>query len=184
MGGYLRQQSGSRTVLATMFTILTGAASSGPMLDVSGLIGPVERGCQLSKMLERFRLVLNTRYTFEEGAVRPDTSLDVPKPFGAAIGHIEAFDRGDHTEIVVLLRGTYRGLPTRSISFRIGHSNGINVTTLAFTATTAEVERVLGPATEASQRAFQTDPDLRLFGFSVRIVSQTGGSALVCNMST
>ena len=172
-------------LLTIMFTGLNAdATSSSKPTDLNDLVGELERGCQLSEMLVAFRSDINKRYTFEFLSNRSQNTVRVPKPFTSAIGRAQSYNRGDNTEVVVPLKGVYRGLRTRSITFHMGHSNGINVTTLAFDETRSGVEKVIGFDVAKTQMRFETDPMEGIFGFSVRIADYPNGSVLICNTST
>ncbi|MFY9289766.1 MAG: hypothetical protein WAP03_03530 [Methylorubrum rhodinum] len=168
--------------LALMAGILPASASEMPKLDA--FLGGLERGCRADGALGAFRGDLNARYSFEEGHRRLSATVRIPPSIAGAVRRATAERHPYHTRIRVPLVGTYRGLPVRAITFDIGHSNGVNVTTLAFAAPVREVEAVIGPDVARTMQAFAADEVEAMLGLSARIVPAGEGAALVCDTST
>lgn len=170
--------------VAGLVLVLAGPASGSDLPKLDGFIGGLEMGCRPSGTLETFRADLNARYSFEDGHRRLATTVRIPPSIAQAVGRASAERHPYHTRIHVPLVGTYRGLSVRAITFDIGHSNGVSVTTLDFDAPVRDVERVTGPDVARTMRAFAADALEATLGLSVRIVPAGEGAALVCDTST
>ncbi|WP_342148489.1 hypothetical protein [Methylorubrum sp. SB2] len=171
-------------VAVTGLVLTAGSAlgAEGPKLDA--FIGGLARGCRPSGPLAAFRADLNARYSFEDGHKRLTATVRIPPVIARAVGRASAERHPYHTRIHVPLVGTYHGLRTRSITFDIGHSNGVGVTTLAFATPIRAVEAVIGPDVARTMQAFAADAMEATLGLSARIVPAGEGAALVCDTST
>lgn len=167
---------------ALLLIVLAPAALADPV-NLDSFIGGLENGCELSKPLEIFREELSERYRFEIGVERLKTKVNIPPSIKDAVGAAKAIDHSEYTTIEVPLIGKYRGLSVRTITFDIGHSNGVAVTTLVFGESASIVENAIGSDVAHTTQKFEADPETKLFGFSAKIIPQGETSILVCNTS-
>jgi hypothetical protein len=175
---------GKSVAVTGIALIAAGSALGSELPKLDAFVGGLERGCRPSGPMAAFRADLNARYSFEEGHRRLAATVRIPPSIARAVGRASAEKHPYHTRIHVPLPGTYRGLRVRSITFDIGHSNGVGITTLAFEAPVREVEATIGPDVARTAQAFAADALEATLGLSARIVPAGEGAALVCDTST
>ena len=166
---------------------LFSPASASEVVNLDVFIAGIEKGgsdgCRPKGPLAEFVRRLGERYSFEQGSRRRAEMIRIQEPFKPAIGKAQADNRKQFTVIRVPLIGRYRGLPTREITFFVGHSNGVNATHILFDATKEEVERVIGGDVAQVRQAFAADEIARDFGFRAEIVAKNRRASLVCDTS-
>ena len=113
--------------------------------------------CAFSPAFGKFRETMEERYENDsESAATQDVAsvkIAIPAGIAAGVGIVRPVNRGSHTQAIVPLEGTFRGLAVQEIEFIWGNRNGLYSATLRFKADQATVRAKLGRAIDKGNAA-------------------------------
>ena len=117
--------------------------------------------CAFSQAFGKFRETMEERYEndFQSTATQDvaTVAVAIPANIAASVGKVRAVNRGSHTQAIVPLEGTFRGLAVQEIEFIWGNRNGLYSATLRFKAGQAAVRAKLGRAIDKGNGALAKD---------------------------
>lgn len=148
--------------------------------DFGGFLAGIDRACRQSPAFEALHRSLVARWG-EDGET--SAKIVVPADLAAAFGPPRAHDQGDHFEVRMTVKGSYRGLVLSGLVFWLGKGNGISGYRVEFAETPERVRRVLGSDVARSRRRLAAEDDGGA-GLSTGLDVTGGIPALFCDLST
>ena len=166
--------------------LITPAWATTPVV-LDPLLGGLLPTCYGSKLFDQFRRSVAARHGYDADGKRlnPSAPIAIPAALAPALGSITARNKGEYTEVIVPVSGSFRSLPVTAVEFAFGNENGINVSTIRFAASKSEVNRILGNDIRAASRLIKQRVRSGETGAdqSVTLEEKDGQTRLFCDTS-
>lgn len=169
--------------LSASFALLAASQTASAQTPLDGFLTK-DRPCEGSAAYQAFAKSLNERYNFDGSR---SGRVVIPADLEINFGTPNARKAGDHTHVSVPVSNVvYFGIPVRELNFFFGHSNGINVKSIVFSADLATTRSRLGAMVKKANAKLQremaevsgSDADY------LKLQRHKAGSELLCDLST
>lgn len=169
-----------------LLSIAVAVPAHADPIDFGAFFAGAE-SCRQSPEFAHFHEDLSKKYqgdneafgTGKELRIDRGRHVRIPSDIRDGIGRAVPINKGDYTQVIVPLHGTWRGLTLKEIAFSLGNSNGINSWEIRFDEPRRTVLQLFGKEVAAANRKMsRTD----IFG-SAKIPPLAKGE-IVCDLST